>query len=136
MQTIGFSACGALRRSAIDFAESRLEIRRPTTMAAIRSLNDDIDNIAPRRNVPSAIDSPTLSDASAAARTPKRLMQAKAGSFFCFSAMARMRGSTYRPATIIPTTATAAHATAHSHGPPEEPALSRLAMNETSNNNG
>src|SRR5215472_8018383 len=30
MKTIGSSACGALRRSAIDFAESRLEIRRPT----------------------------------------------------------------------------------------------------------
>src|SRR5215475_538421 len=34
MQTIGSSACGALRRSAIDFAESRLEIRRPTSGGA------------------------------------------------------------------------------------------------------
>src|SRR5262244_3575005 len=34
MQTIGSSACGALRRSAIDFAESRLEIRRPTSAGA------------------------------------------------------------------------------------------------------
>src|SRR5215472_9554949 len=34
MQTIGSSACGALRRSAIDFAESRLEIRHPTSAGA------------------------------------------------------------------------------------------------------